>query len=96
MNLDISEGKYSVKKDDKGKFIISPDLKKVLSDSAQMTGGVSSIGDKALRTASKLKALTNKEKAFYNKGKDATKRMADKKVWDKLMFARAKLLDKVK
>lgn len=88
MKYDITKGGY-VTKDDKGNYNITPKLKKVVMNAAQMTGGVQAVGG---RTVSALKALSNKEQKFYNAGKDASKRMVDKKIWDRLMSARAKLL----
>lgn len=96
MNFDISKGKYSIKRNAEGKFEISPELKEIMINSAQMSGGISSVGSKAAKIASKLAQLSNKEKLFYTQGRDATKRMADKKIWDKLMFERAKLLNQLK
>jgi len=87
--MKIEKGGYMVKNKD-GKYVATPKLKKVMMDTAQLSGGVQAVGGK---TVSALKLLSQKEKAFHNAGRDATKRMADKKIWDKLMAARARLLD---
>lgn len=70
----------------------NPEIKKKMMESAQMTGGVKAVGGTGPILASKLKQLSNKERKFYEMGRDVTKRMGDKKMYDKLMSARAKLL----
>jgi len=89
--MNLEKGGYMIKNKD-GKYVATPKLKKVMMDTAQISGGVKAVSNSALRTASALKVLSKKEMPFYTGVKDASKRMKDKISWDKLMSARAKLL----
>lgn len=87
---------HKVTKNKDGKFVINKaeleeGLRDVIADMRANPTKYVPMGTASSQTG-KLANLSRREALFYQSGRDATKRMADKVVWDKLMAERWRAL----